>query len=79
MLLGSLTPEINDREYLASQRVRVALQGHQPFMASVQATHATLQALRDGVAVVVAADPRGERLTDDGWKTLDDFVYGIGE
>ena len=33
----------------------------------------------DGVAVVVAADPRGERLTDDGWKTLDDFVYGIGE
>jgi catechol-2,3-dioxygenase len=33
----------------------------------------------DGVAVVVAADPRGERLTDDGWKTLDDFVYGVGE
>ena len=33
----------------------------------------------DGVAVVVAADPRGKRLTDDGWKTLDDFVYGIGE
>ena len=33
----------------------------------------------DGVAVVVAAEPRGERLTDDGWKTLDDFVYGIGE
>jgi catechol-2,3-dioxygenase len=33
----------------------------------------------DGVAVVVAAEPRGERLTDDGWKTLDDFVYGVGE
>jgi hypothetical protein len=33
----------------------------------------------DGVAVVVAADPGGERLTDNGWKTLDDFLYGIGE
>ena len=33
----------------------------------------------DGVAVVVAADPAGGRLGDDGWKTLDDFLYGIGE
>jgi catechol-2,3-dioxygenase len=33
----------------------------------------------DGVAVVVAADPGGGRLTDNGWKTLDDFLYGIGE
>jgi catechol 2,3-dioxygenase len=33
----------------------------------------------DGVSVVVAADPSGGRLGDDGWKTLDDFLYGIGE
>ena len=33
----------------------------------------------DGVSVVVAADPAGGRLGDDGWKTLDDFLYGIGE
>jgi catechol 2,3-dioxygenase-like lactoylglutathione lyase family enzyme len=33
----------------------------------------------DGVAVVVAADPAGGRLGDDGWKTLDDFLYAIGE
>jgi catechol-2,3-dioxygenase len=33
----------------------------------------------DGVAVVVAADPTGGRLNDVGWKTLDDFLYGIGE
>jgi catechol-2,3-dioxygenase len=33
----------------------------------------------DGVAVVVAADPNGGRLNNDGWKTLDDFLYGIGE
>ena len=29
--------------------VRVALQGHQPFSAAVQATYDTLKALRDGV------------------------------
>jgi catechol-2,3-dioxygenase len=33
----------------------------------------------DGVTVVVAADPRGGRLGDDGWQTLDAFLYGIGE
>jgi catechol-2,3-dioxygenase len=33
----------------------------------------------DGVAIVVAADPAGGRLGDDGWQTLDDFLYGIGE
>jgi catechol-2,3-dioxygenase len=31
----------------------------------------------DGVAVVVARIPGG--ITEDSWKTLDDFVYGIGE
>jgi len=38
-----------DRAHLASNRVRVALQGHHPFMAAVRATHETLKALRDGV------------------------------
>lgn len=33
----------------------------------------------DGVGVVVARHPRGERITEDGWRTLDDFLYGIGE
>ena len=37
-----------DREYLASRRVRVALQGHQPFSAAVQAVYNTLKALREG-------------------------------
>jgi carboxyvinyl-carboxyphosphonate phosphorylmutase len=37
-----------DRAYLASQGVRIALQGHQPIMAAVQAVHDTLKALRDG-------------------------------
>jgi carboxyvinyl-carboxyphosphonate phosphorylmutase len=37
-----------DREYLAARRVRVALQGHQPFSAAVQAVYDTLKALREG-------------------------------
>jgi len=31
----------------------------------------------DGVAVVVDWHPEG--ITEDDWKTLDDFLYGIGE
>ena len=31
----------------------------------------------DGVAIVVTWHPGGA--TDDGWKVLDDFLYGIGE
>jgi carboxyvinyl-carboxyphosphonate phosphorylmutase len=39
-----------DRAGLAALGVRIALQGHQPFAAAVEAVRATLQALRDGVA-----------------------------
>ncbi|HZQ01240.1 MAG TPA: isocitrate lyase/PEP mutase family protein [Reyranella sp.] len=48
IILGGGTPELSDREYLASRRVRIALQGHQPFAAAVKAVHDTLKALRDG-------------------------------
>lgn len=50
IILGTATPELSDRTYLAKQGVRVCLQGHQPFQASVQAIYATLKALREGVA-----------------------------
>jgi len=33
----------------------------------------------DGVAVVVAWHSGGGRFTEDSWKTLDDFLYGVGE
>jgi len=39
---------VGDKAYLGSMGVRVALQGHQPFSASVQAVHDTLKALREG-------------------------------
>lgn len=49
LILGGATPELEDKDYLSARRVRIALQGHQPIMAAVQAIHATLKALRDGV------------------------------
>ena len=33
----------------------------------------------DGVAIVVAVHPGGGRIPEDGWRTLDDFLYGVGE
>jgi carboxyvinyl-carboxyphosphonate phosphorylmutase len=50
IILGGAGGALSDRAYLASRRVRVALQGHQPFQASVRAIHDTLKALRDGTA-----------------------------
>lgn len=49
LMLGGVPADLRDRDYLASLGVRICLQGHQPFMASFQATYATLKALRDGV------------------------------
>ena len=37
-----------DLDWMAAHRVRVALQGHAPFSAAVQAVYNTLKALRDG-------------------------------
>jgi oxaloacetate decarboxylase len=48
LMLGGVSGDMQDKEYLASRGVRVALQGHQPFSAAVKATYDTLKALRDG-------------------------------
>ena len=48
IVLGGFPEELVDRDYLASQRVRIALQGHAPFAAATQAVYETLKALRDG-------------------------------
>jgi carboxyvinyl-carboxyphosphonate phosphorylmutase len=50
IMLGGLPAPLQDRAYLASQRVRIGLQGHQAFAAASAAVHATLKQLRDGVA-----------------------------
>ena len=48
VFLGSIDGELTDKAFLASQRVRIALQGHMPIMAAVRAVHDTLKALREG-------------------------------
>lgn len=50
LIMGGVSGDLTDRDYLASRRVRIALQGHQPFAAGVKAVHDTLKALRDGTA-----------------------------
>lgn len=56
LILGGVPDGLGGRDALAARRVRVSLQGHQPFAAAVQAVHATLKALREGTA---PADLRG--------------------
>ena len=50
IMLGGLPAALQDREWLGGKGVRIALQGHQPFMAAIQAVHDTLKALREGTA-----------------------------
>jgi carboxyvinyl-carboxyphosphonate phosphorylmutase len=60
--------------------VRIALQGHQPFMAAVQAVHDTLKALREGTPpgklAGIASAELMQRVTRDrdyrGW--TEDFL-----
>jgi carboxyvinyl-carboxyphosphonate phosphorylmutase len=49
IVLGGAPEEMTDPDYLANQRVRIALQGHAPFAAATQAVYATLKALREGL------------------------------
>ena len=49
IVLGGTPEEMSDPGYLAGQRVRIALQGHAPFAAAMQAVYETLKALREGL------------------------------
>jgi oxaloacetate decarboxylase len=64
IILGGTGVALSDRAYLASRRVRVALQGHQPFQASVRAIHDTLKALREGTAPAQLANLASKELMD---------------
>lgn len=48
IVLGSPGDEISDVDYLGNQRVRIAVQGHAPIAAAVQAIHETLRAIYEG-------------------------------
>jgi len=50
IVLGGAPDELNAIDYLASQRVRIALHGHAPISAATQAVYETQRALREGTA-----------------------------
>ncbi|MCH8107830.1 MAG: isocitrate lyase/phosphoenolpyruvate mutase family protein [Chloroflexi bacterium] len=50
LLLGGAGGELDDRAFLSANGVRIALQGHLSFQASIKAVYDTLKALREGVA-----------------------------
>jgi oxaloacetate decarboxylase len=47
---GGAPEDMTAPDYLATQRVRIALQGHAPFAAATQAVYETLKALREGTS-----------------------------
>lgn len=49
LITGGAAGSLADLDWMAAHKVRVALQGHAPFSAAVQAVYDTLKALRDGV------------------------------
>ncbi|WP_298873595.1 isocitrate lyase/PEP mutase family protein [uncultured Bradyrhizobium sp.] len=50
IVLGGAPDELNAIDYLASQRVRIALQGHAPIAAATQAVYEVQKALREGTS-----------------------------
>ncbi len=58
LILGGAPPALSDRAYLASQGVRIALQGHQPFYAAAKAVYDTLEVSARGRR---ARGPQGPR------------------
>ena len=82
IILGGVAGDLTDLAYLSARRVRIALQGHQPFAAAVKAIHDTLRALRDGtppgkLAGIADADlmKRVTRDADYG-RWMKDFLGG---
>jgi carboxyvinyl-carboxyphosphonate phosphorylmutase len=63
IVLGGAPEDMADRDYLANQRVRIALQGHAPFAAATQAVYQTLKALREGTLPKALKDLASAELT----------------
>jgi catechol-2,3-dioxygenase len=64
--LERIASELDSRGVLVNRRDHnewTAVVGHDP----------------DGVAVTVACSSGSGRITENSWRTLDDFLYGIGE
>lgn len=55
ILLGAIGKEMDDTAFLAAHGVRIALMGHQPFMAAVEAIRQTMAAQRNGTPLPALA------------------------
>jgi len=82
IMLGGSGSGPADKETLGKMGVRISLQGHYPFAASVKATYDTLKALRDGTApediTGTASGSTMKSLTrdDDFKRMMKDFLSG---
>ena len=66
IMLGTLSEELSDRKFLSSMGIRIALQGHLPYMAGVQAVYDTLKKLRAGqTPASLSAHKKYDRLMKD--------------
>lgn len=80
LFLARVVPALADLDFLSAHKVRIALQGHLPFMAAIQAVHDTLHALRAGTPPSeipgVAPDAMVARLSrdDDYRRWTHDFL-----
>jgi carboxyvinyl-carboxyphosphonate phosphorylmutase len=81
-LVGGFPEEMSDRNYLAGQRVRIALQGHAPFAAATEAVYQTLKALRDGggpaqLKGLASAELTGRAMRDSEMKARSKKFLGL--
>jgi carboxyvinyl-carboxyphosphonate phosphorylmutase len=78
IVLGGAPEEMTDRDYLANQRVRIALQGHAPFAAATLAVYETLKALREGVSPKNLKSLASSELTGRVTRDAETKIRGAG-
>src|SRR5215217_3401587 len=71
IVLGGAPEDMTALDYLASQRVRIALQGHAPFAAATQAVYETLKALREGASPKNLKGLASSKLTGRAMRDID--------
>ncbi len=79
LMLGNAPSAIADMDYLSARKVRVALQGHTPFMAAIRAVYEALRSLREGrppAEIQVASPDLVKRASrdDDYQRWLQEFL-----
>ena len=81
LLLGGASGDLSDADaaHLGARGVRIALQGHQPFMAAVKAAYDTLKALRDGAQPSELSDKTASSALMAQVTWLEEYDGAIGE